>query len=119
MVSSSIKLVGRDILASGIVSISEPGHTLLLGLFDAHDHALGVVPVLEQALRFGVTTLLDMHNVPSEVAKLKEAARERKDVADTRRAGYSATIDGEWPASAVKKYATGERSVSNVLHRQG
>ena len=106
-----IKHVGPDIRASDVTGISKPGHTLLPGLIDAHVHALSIVPLLEQALRFGITTLMDMHNVPAEVAKLKKVAGERKDVADLKSACYAATIDGGWPAWVVKKHATPEVSL--------
>lgn len=44
--------------------ISKPGHTLLPGLIDVHIHANGGNDVaLPQSLRFGTTTVCDMHNV--------------------------------------------------------
>lgn len=40
-----------------------PGDTLIPGLIDVHIHALGGnVRSIEQSLRFGVTTVCDMHN---------------------------------------------------------
>ena len=58
--------------APGIPVISKPDHTLLPGLIDAHTHALnGNVLAIEQLLRFGVTTVCDMHNEANHIAKLK------------------------------------------------
>lgn len=43
--------------------VSVKGQTVLPGLIDAHVHGLGGNPLaLEQSLRFGVTTVCDMHN---------------------------------------------------------
>ena len=48
---------------SGIPSLSRPGHTLLPGLIDCHIHAdQGSINALKQSIRFGVTTVMDMHN---------------------------------------------------------
>jgi imidazolonepropionase-like amidohydrolase len=42
--------------------ISKPGHTLLPGFIDAHNHShFSYDPALRQALRFGVTTFMDMY----------------------------------------------------------
>ena len=40
--------------------------TLLPGLIDAHTHSFG--PALEEALNFGVTTVLDMFTEPNQAA---------------------------------------------------
>ena len=42
------------------------GMTLLPGLIDAHTHSFG--PALEEALNFGVTTVLDMFTEPNQAA---------------------------------------------------
>lgn len=56
--------------------ISRPGDTLIPGLIDAHVHGLGGnVQCLAQSLRFGVTTVCDMHNDPSDNAKLLSVSR--------------------------------------------
>ena len=53
--------------------ISKAGYTLLPGLIDSHIHGLGGnVLSIEQSLRFGVTTVCDMHNEPEQIAKLKK-----------------------------------------------
>lgn len=52
---------------------SFPGDTLIPGLIDCHIHALGGnMQSIEQSLRFGVTTVCDMHNDPKDNNKLKE-----------------------------------------------
>ena len=56
------------------------GGTVLSGLIDAHVH---LVPgALAQSLTFGVTTVLDMFSKPDLVARAKEQAGSRPDVAD-------------------------------------
>lgn len=53
--------------------ISRPGDTLIPGLIDAHIHALlGNLESVEQSLRFGVTTVCDMHNNPSDNENVKK-----------------------------------------------
>jgi len=53
--------------------LSKPDHTLLPGLIDAHIHSdKGNIASLEQSLRFGVTTVCDMHNELVNVEKLKK-----------------------------------------------
>ena len=69
------------------------GATLLPGLLDAHSHTQDVTE-LQQSLRFGVTTVLDMFTDPAVEGALREAARARGDVADFRSAGILATAPG-------------------------
>ena len=89
-------------IPANIPTINAAGKTLLPGLIDAHIHANnGQVLAIEQALKFGVTTVLDMHNEPQHVHALKEVARERNDVADFLSACYGATIEGGWPEPVV------------------
>jgi imidazolonepropionase-like amidohydrolase len=69
------------------------GRTLLPGLIDAHVHTCcpsGEERVLTEALRWGVTTALDMFGDPGSPARLR-ALRGRPDLADTRAAGAGAT----------------------------
>jgi imidazolonepropionase-like amidohydrolase len=57
----------------GVERISRPNDSLIPGLIDAHIHALsGNVNSIEQSLRFGVTTVCDMHNEPKDNAKIRE-----------------------------------------------
>lgn len=52
---------------------SKPGCTIVPGLIDAHVHALGGnVHSIEQSIRFGVTTILDMHNEAENNVHLKK-----------------------------------------------
>ncbi len=97
-----IKYVGSDAPNTDVRIVSGSGFTLIPGLIDAHIHAdKGKVLAVEQALRFGVTTVLDMHNEPVNVAKLKKIAKERKDVADFKSSCLAATVDQGWPAPIV------------------
>lgn len=58
---------------AGVPVLRWPGCTILPGLIDAHIHALeGNISSLEQSLRFGVTTVCDMHNSPGDNGKLKK-----------------------------------------------
>ncbi|MFG3438728.1 amidohydrolase family protein [Nonomuraea sp. NPDC047897] len=68
--------------------IDGTGRTLLPGLIDAHTHAFD--GSLAQALRFGVTTELDMFAMPGNVARLRRAAADDT-VADVRTAQVGAT----------------------------
>ena len=97
-----IKYVGGDTPSTDVPIVSGSGSTLIPGIIDAHVHAdKGRVEALEQSLRFGVTTVLDMHNEPPNVAKLKKLAKERNDVADFKCACLAATVDQGWPIPIV------------------
>lgn len=79
---------------AGATVIDGRGKTALPGLIDAHVHVFG--PAREDALRFGVTTLLDMFRPPMDSALVRA---ERESVAPTARAdlfsaGYLATAPG-------------------------
>jgi len=81
--------------------ISKPGHTLLPGFIDAHIHANnGNAVALPQSLRFGVTTVCDMHNEPPNVVKLRKQA-EDSDSADFKTCSLAATIADGWPEAVV------------------
>ncbi|KAI9146912.1 hypothetical protein HJFPF1_12940 [Paramyrothecium foliicola] len=55
----------------GMMRISRPNSMLIPGLFDAHIHALsGNTNSMEQSLRFGCTTVCDLHNDPEDNARL-------------------------------------------------
>lgn len=79
---------------AGATVIDGRGKTVLPGLIDAHAHVFG--PAREDALRFGVTTLLDMFRPPLDSARIRA---ERESLAPTARAdlfsaGYLATAPG-------------------------
>ncbi|MEV0380445.1 amidohydrolase family protein [Nonomuraea sp. NPDC050643] len=102
-------VAGADVLIDGD-RIAEPGgpaeaevdgtgRTLLPGLIDAHAHAFD--GDLEEALKFGVTTELDMNNLPSVLAVQRRQAAERDDVADLRSSGMIATAPGGHPTQIM------------------
>jgi imidazolonepropionase-like amidohydrolase len=74
-------------------AIDGSGATLLPGFIDAHAHTFEVAG-LQQALRFGVTTVLDMATGQALEPELRRAAASRMDVADFRSAGILATAPG-------------------------
>ena len=75
-----------------VPTIDGTGATLLPGLIDAHAHPRSVA-ALSDALRFGVTTVLDMASDGHEQV-LRDAAASRVDVADVRSSGFVATAPG-------------------------
>jgi imidazolonepropionase-like amidohydrolase len=87
-------------------TFSKPGHTLIPGLIDAHNHATNADPqALRQALRFGVTTFMDMHNEIANVEKLRRQAEQERDrAADFKTAGLCATIEDGWPIPFVTAF---------------
>jgi cytosine/adenosine deaminase-related metal-dependent hydrolase len=79
----------------------KPGHTLLPGLIDTHIHAdLGNIVALPQSLRFGVTTVCDMHNEWKNIETLRKQVKDG-DCADLKTTSFAATIEGGWPAAIV------------------
>ena len=87
-----IRAIGPKVaIKGGILTVDGSGSTLLPGLIDAHVHSR-TVDDLQQALRFGVTTVLDMAIMDAAQERaLREAAATRTDVADLRSAGIPAT----------------------------
>lgn len=102
-VRQPLDVVVRDGVIETVGALSEPpnglpridgsGSTLLPGLTNAHAHTREVKE-LERALRFGVTTVLDMFTVPAAERPLRRASRERSDVAGFFSAGILATAPG-------------------------
>jgi dihydroorotase-like cyclic amidohydrolase len=90
------------ILPEGCVQIPGSGCTLLPGLIDSHVHVYNDATFLRNALRFGVTTVLDMHNEPHWFQEMKQMAVARNDVADILSACYAATVKGGWPAAIIQ-----------------
>lgn len=77
-----------------VETIDIGGGTLLPGLIDAHVHAFG--SARSDALRFGVTTMLDMFRPPFD---FDQTRRQRESLAPTTRAdlfsaGFLATVEG-------------------------
>ena len=87
----TIVAVGKVAVPAGVPVIDGTGQTLLPGLIDAHVH-LQDAAQLEQALVFGVTTVLDMFSVPALVKQIK--ATDKPDRAELRSAGILATAPG-------------------------
>ena len=83
------------------IILDASGHTILPGLIDAHVHVQGGSIELVQALKFGVTTVLDLFNEPENIAKLKRDSSKRPDIADIKSACYAATIKDGWPRPVV------------------
>ena len=90
-----IRAVGAALeIPDDVPRVDGSGRTLLPGLIDAHVHTFGTT--LNDAVRFGVTSVLDQFTDP-ELAASKRAARERLergDEADLFSAGMLATADG-------------------------
>ena len=90
-----IRSVGQELdLPGDLPRIDGRGRTLMPGLIDSHVHAFGTA--LQDALRFGVTSVLDQGNEPT-AADSKRAARETLapgDEADFFTAGMLATAAG-------------------------
>ncbi|TNJ35298.1 amidohydrolase family protein [Arenimonas terrae] len=90
-----IEAVGADVAApAGWEVVEGGGRTLLPGLIDAHVHTWG--EARRDALRFGVTTQLDMFSDHRQlaVAKAERADLSRGDQADLWSAGTLATAEG-------------------------
>jgi len=118
---------GTDVLGTASVSVADGvvtevrpgsehggdvdgrGMTLLPGLIDAHVHLRGAGN-LDQDLRYGVTTVLDMFSAPPQfTAMLRRRAAKHTDEADLRSSGLMAgAVDG-WPAVILPPDPSGWR----------
>ncbi len=88
-----IRAVGSDLAQwNRLPAVDGRGGTLVPGLIDAHVHTRSAEQ-LRQALRFGVTTVLDLGAViePPELLALRTTARDARDMAELRVAGFLAT----------------------------
>ncbi|KAF2396938.1 hypothetical protein EJ06DRAFT_482997 [Trichodelitschia bisporula] len=116
--NGSIAYVGESTpsIPDDTLVISKPGHTVIPGLIDAHIHADKGNPLaLRQSLRFGVTTVMDMHNeIPNVVALKRQAASEPNTSADFKTCGISATIDGGWPIPVVTAHDKSEETAAEI-----
>lgn len=98
----------------GVRRIDGAGATLLPGLIDAHTHTRSVAE-LEQALRFGVTTVLDLFTRASDAPALRAAAALRSDVAGFFSAGILATAPA---VTARRATRTSRRSADRRRRRR-
>ncbi|NUW39536.1 amidohydrolase family protein [Nonomuraea rhodomycinica] len=85
------------------VEVDGTGRTLLPGLIDAHTHVFD--GSLAEALRYGVTTELDMFCLPQTLPRQRRLAAENDDVADFRSAGTLATAPGGHPTQLLAALA--------------
>ena len=89
-----IRAIGGDLAAwRSLPTIDGTGSMLVPGLIDAHVHVRDAAE-LRQALRFGVTTVLDMATLAvsaREMFAIRARANVATDMADVRSAGYPAT----------------------------
>ena len=81
----TIAAVGHEV-PEGVDEVDGAGGTLLPGLIDAHTHT--DEDGLRTALRFGVTTELDMMSVPGLMDPLRRKAGTEFDLADVRTASW-------------------------------
>lgn len=92
-----IRAVGEDLASwRHLPTIDGTGSTLVPGLIDAHAH-VAEAGDLRQALRFGVTTVLDMGATTgpeSAVFAMRSEANAAADIADLRSAGDIAAAPG-------------------------
>ena len=100
-----IQAVGGDVPADAVV-IDGQGATLLPGLIDSHVHTN--MSGLRDALKFGVTTELEMMGRWS--AKQRREISERNDIADMRSAGMGVIPKGGHPTEYIS-------SSKNILLR--
>ncbi|KAK1070622.1 hypothetical protein LTR74_004049 [Friedmanniomyces endolithicus] len=99
--NGKISKVSKSPIEHHGTTISKPGHTLLPGLIDVHIHADSGNPVaLPQSLRFGVTTVCDMHNEFYNIEKLRNQIK-GGDCADLKTTSFAATIEMGWPMPVV------------------
>ncbi|KAI2466924.1 hypothetical protein F4781DRAFT_332340 [Annulohypoxylon bovei var. microspora] len=101
--------------ASTIV-ISKPGHTLIPGIIDGHIHAHidEHNTVLGQSLKFGVTTVCDMHQEVENIAQLRARALADPDSADFKTSSQAATVLGGWPAAVITAHDKSEEALARV-----
>jgi hypothetical protein len=105
--SGTIRAVGRDLTGwERLAVIGGANSTIMPGLIDAHAHVASIADP-QQALQFGVTTLLDMGaaNVPQEqVFEVRTAARTATDMAEVFSAGFLASA--RRPAGSTRPLVT-------------
>ncbi|KAH8744296.1 hypothetical protein F5883DRAFT_440006, partial [Diaporthe sp. PMI_573] len=112
---------GKAAVPVDTLTYSKPGCTIVPGLIDAHVHALGGnAHSIEQSIRFGVTTVLDMHNEAENNVRLKKLADEpstKGKYADFKCAGLGAMVKGGWPEPVVRRILeqAGQPEIADAL----
>ncbi|KAI1643682.1 uncharacterized protein F4817DRAFT_349017 [Daldinia loculata] len=106
-------LAGLD--ASTII-VSKPGHTLVPGFIDGHVHADvdDDNSTLKQCLKFGLTTVCDMHQEAENISKLREQAAKDSDSADYKTASQAATVFGGWPTPAILAHDSSDETIARI-----
>ncbi|KAI1771025.1 hypothetical protein F4818DRAFT_454915 [Hypoxylon cercidicola] len=94
------------------VVISKPGHTLIPGIIDGHIHAEidDEYTALTQSLKFGITTVCDMHQEVENVGRLRARATQDSDSADFKTSSQSATVSGGWPMAVITAFDKSEET---------
>jgi imidazolonepropionase-like amidohydrolase len=111
-----IKAIGpmSDAPLKSVKAYSKPGHTLLPGLIDCHIHANNADPeALPQALRFGVTTVCEMHNELDNVQKLRKQTLQ-PDTASYKTSGQAATIENGWPIPVITAHDKSAETAAEI-----
>lgn len=118
--SSTITSVGPmtslPALPPSTLTLSKPNHTILPGLIDCHIHADRADPeALPQSLRFGVTTVCEMHNELPNVAKLRAQSADHVDnAADYKTAGQAATVENGWPIPVITAHDSSPETMAAI-----
>jgi imidazolonepropionase-like amidohydrolase len=92
---ASVTVGERSPAAGAGLQIDGSGYTLIPGLIDSHVHAQSDVELLRGALRFGVTTVLEMNGHWKAAERRKIA--ENDELADLRSAGFAVGAPGGHP----------------------
>ncbi|OTB17651.1 hypothetical protein K445DRAFT_315397 [Daldinia sp. EC12] len=100
---------------ASIIVISKPGHTLIPGLIDGHVHAHvdEENSALKQSLKFGLTTVCDMHQEAENLSKLRELAAD-PDAADYKTSSQAATIAEGWPAPIILAHHSPDKASAMI-----
>ncbi|KAF3059198.1 hypothetical protein GL218_04333 [Daldinia childiae] len=101
---------------SATIVVSKKGHTLLPGLIDGHIHADvdDEGSTLRQFLKFGFTTVCDMHQEAENIGKLREQAAKDSDSADYKTASQAATVSGGWPTPAILAHDSSDETKARI-----